>query len=87
MQVTDTPILRRMLRPLMDTMREDQLQAVISIKPDPGAVARYQELATRNTEGELTPEERRELEAMVSANMMLSIFSKVARVTLASRAA
>lgn len=76
-----------MLRPLMDTMREDQLQAVISIQPAPDEVARYQDLAGRNTEGELTPEERRELEAMVSANMMLSIFSKVARVTLASRAA
>ena len=87
MKITDTPVLWRMLRPVVDCLSAASLRSVIAVKPNADEVARYHELADKNTEGSLTPEEISELEDMVSANMLLSIFSKVARATLASRAA
>ena len=50
--------------------RED---AVLSYKPDPALVARIDLLASRCTEGELTPEEREEYEGYVRANKFVSI--------------
>ena len=87
MQVTDTPVLRRMLRPLVDSLRDEVLKAVVAIQPDPKEEERYHELADKNTEGTLSPEERSELESMVSATTLLSILSMEARMSLAARAA
>ena len=87
MQVTDTPVLRRMLRPLVESLRDELLKAVVAIQPDPVEEERYHELADKNTEGTLSADEQSELEAMVSATTLLSILSMEARISLASRAA
>ena len=87
MPVTDAPILSRMLRPLAGGLRDELLHAVAALESDPADEARFHELAERNAEGVIAPEERRELEAIVSANTLLSILRAEARATLSQRAA
>lgn len=82
MLAADLPILSRMLRPLTIRLRGELLQAVADLGSDPADEARYHELADRNAEGDLSPEERRELEAIVSANTLLSVLRNEARSAL-----
>jgi len=87
MTTMNTSILGRMLLPLTEGIREEVLQAVAGIHSDPDDEVRYHELADKNAEGTITPDERRELESFVSANTILSILRAEARASLASRAA
>ena len=83
----DEPILGRMLRPLAGGLREELLQAVAKMECAPAEQARYEELADRNAEGLITPEELRELKAIVSANTFLSMLRAEARAALQQLAA
>lgn len=85
MMITGSPILGRMLRPLANTLRSEVLEAVVTLKPTEADEERYHDLADRNTEGTLTPEERQELESIVSANTVLALLRKEAREVLKSR--
>ena len=87
MAATDPPILSRMLRPLAGGLRDELLQAVAALQCDPADEARYHALAERNAEGVIAPDERRELEAIVSANTLLSVLRAEARAALRQRAA
>jgi hypothetical protein len=87
MPTIDAPILSRMLRPLAGGLRDELLQAVAELQSDPAEEARFHELAERNAEGVIAPEERRELEAIVSANTLLSVLRAEARAALRRRAA
>ncbi len=87
MPSVDAPILSRMLRPLTGSLRDELLQAVADLQTDPAEEARFHELADRNAEGVIAPEERRELEAIVSANTLLSVLRIEARAALRQRAA
>ena len=83
MTITSQPILGRMLRPLTESLRAELLQAVANLNPVAADEERYHELAEKNAEGRITPDERRELEGMVSANTVLSLLRREARETLA----
>lgn len=87
MPAADAPILSRMLRPLAGGLRDELLQAVAALQSDPADEARFHELAARNAEGVIAPEERRELESIVSANTLLSVLRAEARASLRQRAA
>ena len=87
MPATDAPILSRMLRPLAGGLRDELLQAVAALQSDPADEARFHELADRNAEGLIAPDERRELEAIVSANTLLSVLRAEARASLRQRSA
>jgi hypothetical protein len=76
-----------MLRPLAGGLRDELLQAVAELQSDPADEARFHDLAERNAEGVIAPEERRELEAIVSANTLLSLLRDEARAALRQRAA
>ena len=76
-----------MLRPLTGGLRDELLQAVAGLQSDPEDEARFHELGERNAEGLIAPEERRELEAIVSANTLLSVLRAEARAALRQRAA
>ena len=76
-----------MLRPLTGGLREELLQAVAALESDPADEARYHELAERNAEGSIQPDERKELDAIVSVNTLLSVLRAEARATLRQRAA
>ena len=83
----DEPVLGRMLRPLAGEFSEELLRAMAKMECAPAEQARYEELADRNAEGLITPEELRELKAMVSANTFLSVLRAEARAALQQRAA
>ena len=63
----------------MDLLLPGREEAVLSFKPDPALVERIDLLASRCTEGELTPDEREEYEGYVRANKFVSILQRQAR--------
>jgi hypothetical protein len=84
--MTETPSerssLERLLRPLRRELNADFAAALLRMQADEELQSRYDELADRNTQDQLTPEERKELESIVRANVMLSVLKAEARAFL-----
>ena len=79
--------LERLLRPLSREMTADLSRALIGIQADDETQARYDELAAKHSNGQMTPEEQGELESIVRANTLLGVLKAEARVKLANGAA
>jgi len=77
----------RVLDPLTRNLTAEAARILGALRLDDGAQARMEELAARNTEGQLTPEERAEYEAWVSACDLVSILQSKARAWLSHTAA
>ena len=82
MTIASPPVLGRMLRPLVESLRSDALEAFAALQISEADDERYHELADKNAEGTITEEERRELEGIVSANTMLSLLRHEANAAL-----
>ena len=71
---------------VMDSFRRsltpDIARFLVGWKADEAAQARYEELAGKNTEGQLTPEDRRELEAIVRFDSTMGLLKAQAQLTL-----
>ena len=80
--VNDVNSLERLLRPLRRELSAELADAIVRLKADAEVQARYDELAGKNTEGALRPEERAELESLVRANSILSLLKAEARAFL-----
>jgi len=78
----DISALELLLRPLRSELSVELADALLRLKADEALQARYDELASKNTESALTPAERRELESLVRANSMLSVLKAEARAFL-----
>ena len=78
----DLDSLERLLRPLGRELSFELAGALMRLKADVEVQARYDELASKNTEGTLTPAERAELESIVRANSILSLLKAEARAIL-----
>lgn len=78
-----TTALERLLRPLSRRLSGELARALLDIQADPETQARYDELAGRRTEGQLTPVELAELESIVRANTLLGILKTEAHAFLA----
>ena len=78
----ETTALQRLLRPLSRSLSTELARALVSVQADPETQARYDDLAGRCSEGELTSLEQSELEAMVRANTLLGILKAEAQVFL-----
>lgn len=74
--------LERLLRPLRRELNAEFAAALLRMQADEELQSRYDELADRNTQDQLTPEERKELESIVRANVMLSVLKAEARAFL-----
>lgn len=74
--------LERLLRPLRRELNAEFAAALLRMQADEELQSRYDELADRNTQDQLTLEERKELESIVRANMMLSVLKAEARAFL-----
>lgn len=74
--------LERLLRPLRRELNADFAAALLRMQADEELQSRYDELADRNTQDQLTPDERKELESIVRANVMLSVLKAEARAFL-----
>jgi len=77
-----TSALERLLRPLSRSLTAELAHALVSVQADRETQARYDELADKRTQGQMTREEQAELEAMVRANTLLGVLKVEARIFL-----
>ena len=79
-----TTILNHWLEPVGRALNVEAARRLLDLRADPDAQDRVEELADRNTEGTLTPDERREYESLVSAAMLINVLQGTARARLAA---
>ena len=79
----ETSALERLLRPLSQNFTLELARALVGIQADAETQARYDELAGRRTEGQLSPDEQAELESIVRANTLLGVLKAEASAFLA----
>lgn len=75
--------LERLLRPLSQNLTLELARALVSVQADAETQNRYDELAAKRTEGQLSPAEQAELESIVRANTMLGVLKAEASAFLA----
>ena len=79
--------LARLLHPLSRALSEELASALIRLEADDSTQNRYEVLASKSNEGQLTPEERAELDSLVEANSLLGILKAEAELALLERKA
>ncbi len=72
-------VLARILEPLAKCLTPEVAQEIIKLRADSVLQARVTALASKNTEGTLTEEERSEYESYVHATNFISILQAKAR--------
>ncbi len=80
--MTDKSSLEQLLRPLRRGLNAELAALLLRMHAEDEVQARYEVLAERNTEGQLSPGEREELALMVRANALLSVLKAEARAFL-----
>ena len=80
--MTDKSSLEQLLRPLRRGLNAELAALLLRMQADDDVQARYDDLADRNTEGQLSPAEKEELALMVRANALLSVLKAEARAFL-----
>jgi hypothetical protein len=79
---TEKSSLERLLRPLHRRLNKELAELLLSIQADDGVQTRYDDLADRNTEGQLSQAERDELALIVRVNSFLTVLKAEARAFL-----
>ncbi|ETX03566.1 hypothetical protein [Candidatus Entotheonella palauensis] len=74
--------LTQLLEPVGRCLTPDVARELVNLRADPVVQARIEELADKNTEGELSAEERDEYETYVRATEIISILQAKARAIL-----
>jgi len=75
-------VMDRVLEPLNRNLTAEAARVLAALRLDEAAQARMEELAAKNTEGRLTPDERTEYESWVSACDLVAILQAKARAWL-----
>ncbi len=75
----ETAAFDRGIRPLLEIVLLDKVDAVLSFRPEPALQDRIEELAAKSTEDELTAEERAEYEGYVRANKFVALLRRQAQ--------
>ena len=70
---------QRGVGPLLSLLLPGREDAVLSVKADESLNERIEELATKNTEGSLTPDEREEYAGYVRANKFVAVLRREAK--------
>jgi hypothetical protein len=78
-------LLERILEPVISSLNEVAAEHLLRLKADRKTQARVSKLADKNTEGELTPEERHEYETYLMANHFVALLKAKARLLLLER--
>lgn len=78
-------LLDRTLEPVISSLNEEAARKILVLKADRKMQARVAKLADKCTEGELTPEERREYEMYLMANHLIAILKAKVRLRLARK--
>ncbi len=79
----DTVALEKFLRPMARGLSTELARAIVNLTADEETQSRYDSLAEKNTEGQLTPAEREELESLVRVNTLLGVLKVEAKAVLA----
>jgi len=87
MTAPEPSALARLLHPLSRTLSVELASALGHLQADESTQARYEELAARCNDGQLTPAEQSELESLVEANTLLGILKAEAELSLLDRKA
>lgn len=82
----DTVALEKFLRPMARGLSTELARAIVDLTADEETQSRYDLLAEKNTEGQLTPAEREELESLVRVNTLLGVLKVEAKSVLAKAA-
>lgn len=83
MKTTPTNTIERLLAPLGDCLTPETARRMIALKADPELQAYIDDLATRHTEGKLTPAEQAEYGKYVSYATFVAVLKSKARQLLA----
>lgn len=82
----DTVALEKFLRPLARGLSTELARAIVNLTADEEIQSRYDWLAEKNTDGQLTAAEREELESLVRVNTLLGALKVEAKAVLAKAA-
>ena len=85
--MSNSQVLDRLLDPVRDILTPDVAQAIVDWRADAATQEHIEDLAERHHEGQLTPEELAEYEALVHAVDLIGVLRAKARTVLASRRA
>lgn len=77
-------LLDRWLDPVGQALNPEAANRLLSLRADAVIQQRAEELADRNTEGLLTPDERAEYEAIVTATEIVAVLQAKARARIAA---
>ncbi len=80
--MTDRSAFEQLLRPLRRGLNAELAALLLRMQADNEVQARYEDLAERNTEGQLSPAEQNELASIVRANSLLTVLKAEARAFL-----
>ncbi len=75
-----------MLDPVSRCLTPDVARALVNLRADPSFQARLDELAEKNTESQLTPEEREQYDLYLSAISVITVLQSKARMILKTAA-
>jgi hypothetical protein len=82
--MTDT--LDRLLDPVSRCLTPEAARALVNLRADPSIQARLDELADKNTENRLTPDEREQYDLYLSAISVITVLQSKARMILKATA-
>lgn len=82
----DPVTLEKFLRPMARGFSTELARAIVNLTADEETQSRYDLLAEKNTEGQLSPVEREELESLVRVNTLLDVLKVEAKAVLAKAA-
>jgi len=78
------PLLDQLVAPLGDCLTPESARRLLALKPDPELQRRVDDMATRHTEGQLSPDEEAEYGRYVSYATFIAILKSKARQLLAA---
>jgi hypothetical protein len=82
-----TLLLDRLLEPVGRCLTPEVAERLVQLRADEIAQARIEELADRCNEGQLTPDEREEYEALAATSQFIALLQAKARRLLQNRPA
>lgn len=83
MQTTpELKTLDRLLDPIRDCFTTEVARRIVALRADETVQACLDELAEKNAEGTITPDERGEYEALISAGNLIAVLQAKARSAL-----
>jgi len=85
MALTELRALDRLLTPLQEWLTPEVATRIAGLRADALTRARLDDLAGKNAEGTISPEERSEYEALVSAGNLIAVLQAKTRAVLAGR--